>query len=105
MRQADSPHGQAILQLLFLNLDGCLKWKPFDGPLYHHGSLKKWARAALQAFKTDKGRSSTLRVTGCLRALAQELTLARTQKRYPWAESFAHNRRQRTEVSAPSEWA
>ncbi|KWU44465.1 hypothetical protein RHOSPDRAFT_34027 [Rhodotorula sp. JG-1b] len=58
MRQADSPHGQAILQLLFLKLDGCLKWKPFDGPLCHPGALKKWARAALQAFKKDKVRST-----------------------------------------------
>lgn len=77
MRQADSPHGQAILQLLFLNLDGCLKWTPFDGPLYHHGSLKKWARVALQAFKKDKGRSSTSsRTAGCLRASGSDLTKA-----------------------------
>ena len=66
MRQADSPHGQAILQLLFLKLDGCLKWKPFDGPLCHPGALKKWARAALQAFKKDKVRSSTLRAAACV---------------------------------------
>lgn len=26
-------------------------------------------------------------------------------KRYSWAESLAHNRRQRTEMSTPSEWA
>jgi hypothetical protein len=105
MRQADSPNGQAILQLLFLNLDGCLKWKPVDGPLYHHGSPKKWARAALQAFREDKGRSSTL--PGCLCAFPlYELTetLAHTE-RHPWTESLARNRRHRTEMSTPGERA